>query len=436
MEDGSFYRLSFFERYRKIREIKKLYNRLLGSLSEASVRGAVSFASLLVLLAAPGCDDDTGMATVKIDLSTGRSNNLVPAKSSAYVPSEVTGVQVKVSGPGIKTFEKEIEPGENSIMLMVPAGRDRVFSVRAETATVYFYFGKETVDLNNGDMINLPISMVRGPVFETGTLPDGIGTFTRSTFPSFGDLDGDGDMDLLVSTEYGTSESRVYYLMNNNGTFSSATLPTGIETALDRFVNLADIDSDGDLDTVFSIGFNLLYRINNGTVFSGTYGYAGSYSGLNLIIPVAVDIDNDGDADILAGGTLYGTRAIQYIQNTTDTYGTSFGEITANPFGLSSIATNASFSPALVDIDQDGDLDLFIMTSPYTASSNILFYENTGSPEAPAFSTPLTNPFGLDAISYQMAFPAFADIDRDGDADMFIGTSSGNILYYENVVIP
>lgn len=436
MEDGSFYELSYFERYRKIREIKKLYNKLLGSLSEASLRTAVSFASVLVLLTAPGCDDAAqGTATVKINPGV-KGNSLAPVKSTAYVPPDVTGLTLTVSGPGIKTSTITVSPGEDSIMLAVPAGKDRVFSLRADTATIYFYFGRATVDLNNGDMINLPITMVRGPEFVAGTLPAGIGTFTRNTYPSFGDIDNDGDQDLLVSTEYLTAEYRVYCLTNTNGTFSSAALPTGIDTALDRCVNLADIDGDGDLDTVFSIGFNLLYRINNGTGFSSTYGYAGSYSGVNMIIPATGDIDQDGDADIFAGGTTYGSRDIQYIQNTTDENGIGFGAITGNPFGLSSIATNNSFSPALIDIDFDGDLDLFVVMSPYTTTSDVLFFENAGTSEAPVFAAPLTNPFSLGYINYPMAFPAFADIDRDGDQDLFVGTSNGTILYFENVIIP
>jgi len=452
MDDGSFYSLSFFERYRKIREIKKLYNRLLGSLSEASVRGAVSFASVLMLLAAPGCDDDGGMATVKIDLAMNRQNSITPGLYRAMTPSEVTGMTLTVKGPGIKTFSRELPLDEDSIMLMVPAGRDRVFSLRAETGTMYFYAGREKVDLANGEMRKVPITMVRGPVFNTtGTQVTGInlGTSDR-VYPSFGDLDGDGDKDLMLSGSPGSAVLHLYE--NQSGSFTEITVPNDLIYPFDPrayygFRVITDIDGDGDIDVLnTTINNNELYSfINNSATgsFDSFYDPAilinditdGSYRGIVTL----GDLDNDGDLDFIAGreGLDIGdSHTLQFYQNTGAAASPAFSP--AVDVGPSINFANA-ISPVLVDIDYDGDLDIFIGVGIYAGSitghTRLLF--NSGNAQNQEFpEIIISDPFGIDEnlSTTNVVFPAFADLDNDGDQDLYIGTSNGTILYFENLL--
>ncbi|OKH35632.1 hypothetical protein FACHB389_12320 [Nostoc calcicola FACHB-389] len=102
-----------------------------------------------------------------------------------------------------------------------------------------------------------------------------------------------------------------------------------------------------------------------------------------------------------------------------------FLNIITNPFGLTDVGNYAA--PTLADIDGDGDLDAFVSE----AFGNTLFYRNTGSATNPQFAAPSTNPFGLNNVGFS-ASPTFADIDGDGDLDVFVGDGQGNTLFYRN----
>ena len=89
----------------------------------------------------------------------------------------------------------------------------------------------------------------------------------------------------------------------------------------------------------------------------------------------------------------------------------------------------AHSAPSFVDIDNDGDQDLLI--GEFGGFLN--YYENTGTPLAPTYieRTGAANPFdGIDIGL--LSTPSFTDIDNDGDQDLVIGETDGNLNYYEN----
>ena len=142
-------------------------------------------------------------------------------------------------------------------------------------------------------------------------------------------------------------------------------------------------------------------------------------------VPTFVDIDGDGDQDLFVG-QYDGTVA--YYKNTGTATTPVFTLETGVNNPLDGIDVGYGSYPVFADIDGDGDQDLFI--GDYDGT--IFFYKNTGTATAPVFTlqTGSANPFdGLDVGFY--ALPSFVDIDGDGDLDAFIGAPS-SILYYEN----
>ncbi|MBL4587113.1 MAG: VCBS repeat-containing protein, partial [Flavobacteriales bacterium] len=134
--------------------------------------------------------------------------------------------------------------------------------------------------------------------------------------------------------------------------------------------------------------------------------------------------DLDNDGDLdMMAGQRYGS--FKYFQNTGSNTAPAFAPLQWNLFGLVDIADNSY--PAFADLDNDGDLDMMAGDD----SGNFQYFQNTGTNTAPAFAPAQNNPFGLADIGYRSS-PAFADLDNDGDLDMIAGDWYGNFKYFEN----
>ncbi len=144
--------------------------------------------------------------------------------------------------------------------------------------------------------------------------------------------------------------------------------------------------------------------------------------------PEFADLDSDGDFDIL---TVDGYGGAVYFQNTGTAASPAFANPVGNPFSLPGYLGNNP-KLALVDIDDDGDLDLFVGTY----NGQVAYYENTGTPTAPAFTAGGNFPFGLQGTgtyySYGLSLE-FADMDDDGDFDLLLTQNyTTGAYYYQN----
>ena len=199
---------------------------------------------------------------------------------------------------------------------------------------------------------------------------------------------------------------------------------SGINVGLSSAPTFADIDGDGDLDLVVGENDgNLNYYENTGTASSPTYtartGTANPWDGIDVgsrSTPTFADIDGDGDLDLVVGEGFGNLRITMRTRARlrTPTYTARTG--TANPWNGIDVGTTST--PTFADIDGDGDQDLVVGEF----DGNLNYYENTGTASSPTYTarTGTANPFnGIDVGS--ASTPTFADIDGDGDLDLVVG---------------
>ena len=96
---------------------------------------------------------------------------------------------------------------------------------------------------------------------------------------------------------------------------------------------------------------------------------------------------------------------------------------------LANACVAQGLSVTIVDIDKDADADLFLGVLDGTVG----YFENVGTTINPVFSqkTGSSNPLNNVVVSGAAA-PAFADFDSDGDMDVFIGQEDGTISYFKS----
>ena len=168
---------------------------------------------------------------------------------------------------------------------------------------------------------------------------------------AWGDMDGDGDLDLAFANG-GTLEGEVNQVYRNDGegSFTLAWASTG-DAKDTASVAWGDMDGDGDLDLAFANRYifegevNQVYRNEGGGHFALAWESTGDRKWTESV--AWGDMDGDGDLDLAFGNSL---QVNQVYRNAGD-----------STFGLAWQSTGdakATSSVAWGDMDGDGDLDL------------------------------------------------------------------------------
>ena len=253
------------------------------------------------------------------------------------------------------------------------------------------------------------------------------------------DVDSDGDLDLFVGVLGGafnpnlTTTRNFHFYEQVDGDFIYRTdrFVYTLDVGSESIPSFADLDGDGDLDMLLANKLDpddtqtsrLYYFENVGSPRNPAFQQRAHIPLFTMYhyAPALGDLDGDGDLDMLVG--TWNAGVALYLNEGTRTE----PQFVLQDTTFVRLTRGSNSAPALTDVDGDGDLDLFIGES----SGELNFYRNVGTPFAPSFEL-VSDRFGEIDVG-RRSFPTFADVDGDGDEDLLLGREEGGVLLYLRV---
>lgn len=262
-------------------------------------------------------------------------------------------------------------------------------------------------DLNGDDMLEIICTSYGPPdnpygagqiaVLDVGGSPlPGWPVITTSPVPATaatGDVDNDGDIELVVG-----SWSRMYVIDDNGSNLPGWPVFNGITYS----PSLEDVDGDGDLEIIYPSSSSLYIRHHDATLFPEWPVHAPDDIGS----PAIADMDDDGELEIIAG-TLAGPVGPDpyelYVWNLDGSVAPGF------PVSTSGVVKS---TPAIGDVDNDGSPEIVVAAYDQSNDDFLYCWDSQGNDET---GWPIRVPY------CRLSSPALGDVDNDGDLEIFIG---------------
>ncbi len=302
-------------------------------------------------------------------------------------------------------------------------------------------------DVLSASALDGKIAWYENQVGESGTDSDGFGdphiiTNTgEAQSVAVGDLDGDGDRDVLSASQSGiSSDPKIAWYENqvgepgadSDGFGSQQTITTNAGGA--QSVTAANLDGDDDQDVVFASSFESKVawhenQIDESGADSDGFGDQQTITtnADNVSSVAAANLDEDEDQDVLSASE--DDDKIAWYENQT-------GESDADSdgFGAQQVITTSAQgaqSVTAADLDSDGDKDVL---SASQFDEKVAWYENQigeSSADSDSFGAQQTI---TTSASYAQSVAA-ADLDGDGDKEVLSASRRDDkVAWYENQI--